>query len=128
MVDPELLEYHHPSYTWQLNGPQRSNEGQDFGPQFCQEYDYYSVGMVLLEIALWMPLKEITEKIGGSPEELRSRILKEFVRVVRAYMGDIYANVLISCLNIHTDKAQAVVDVQTQFYERMAHPLQRCLV
>jgi hypothetical protein len=67
--------------------------------------------MALLEIALWMPLKEITEKIGGSPEELRSRILKEFVRLVRAYIGDIYANVLLSCLNIHTDKAQAVMDV-----------------
>ncbi|KAL9041264.1 MAG: hypothetical protein Q9214_004166, partial [Letrouitia sp. 1 TL-2023] len=81
----EQLEYQHPEY---LKGRKR----------FCQEYEYYSVGLVLLELGFWVPLAEICAKIPGSPEQLRQTLIKTWVPILKTYMGDAYAEAVNACL------------------------------
>ena len=60
-------EYQHPNY---------SRKGIK-SPTYCAEYDYYSLGLVLLEIGLWMPLDMI----------LKSLKLKSLLWVGRKLLG-----------------------------------------
>ena len=79
------LEYQHPEY---LSGPNR----------FCQEYEYYSVGLVLLELSLWLPLETITEGIRGNPTEMLNVLLKKEVPKLKTYMGSAYEDAVATCL------------------------------
>lgn len=81
----QLLEYQHPEY---LSGPKR----------FCQEYDYYSVGLVLLELGLWLPLEKITQSIRGSPTEMLDFLLEKEVPKLKTYMGNAYEDAVATCL------------------------------
>ena len=84
--DRQQLEYQHPEY---LLGRSR----------FCQEYEYYSVGLVLLELGLWLPLEAITKEIEGSPTEMVKVLLKRHVPKLKTYMGSAYEEAVIACLN-----------------------------
>lgn len=79
------LEYQHPEY---LGGRKR----------FCQEYEYYSVGLVLLELGLWLPLEVITQDIRGSPTEMRNVLLEKEVPKLKTYMGSAYEDAVATCL------------------------------
>lgn len=79
------LDYQHPEY---LKGLKR----------FCQEYEYYSVGLVLLELGLWSPLEVIIKGVRGSPTEMLSVLLKKDVPKLRTYMGSAYEDAVVTCL------------------------------
>lgn len=82
----QQLEYQHPEY---LRGPNR----------FCQEYEYYSVGLVLLELGLWLSLEAITEEILGTPTEMLRALLRTRVPKLKSYMGSAYEDAVATCLN-----------------------------
>ena len=79
------LEYQHPEY---LRGPKR----------FCQEYEYYSVGLVLLELGLWLSLEVITQSIRGNPTEMLNVLLEKEVPKLKTYMGSAYEDAVATCL------------------------------
>ena len=79
------LEYQHPEY---LSGRTR----------FRQQYDYYSVGLVLLELSLWLPLEVITKDIRGSPTEMLNVLLEKEVPKLKTYMGSAYEDAVVACL------------------------------
>ena len=79
------LEYQHPEY---LSGPKR----------FCQEYEYYSVGLVLLELSLWLPLEVINKDVRGTPTEMLNALLKKNVPKLKTYMGSAYEDAVATCL------------------------------
>ncbi len=80
------LDYQHPEY---LQGPRR----------FCQEYEYYSVGLVLLELGFWSPIEVITKDILGSPTEMLKGLLRKQVPKLKSYMGSAYEDAVVTCLN-----------------------------
>lgn len=82
----EQLEYQHPDYLLGRN-------------RFCQEYEYYSVGLVLLELGFWLPLKAITAGIVGSPTEMLRVLLKREVPKLKTYMGRAYEDAVTACLS-----------------------------
>ena len=84
--DQQQLEYQHPEY---LLGRRR----------FCQEYEYHSVGLVLLELGLWFPLEAITKEIQGSPTEMVQALLRRHVPKLKTYMGSAYEEAVMACLN-----------------------------
>ncbi|ERF76663.1 hypothetical protein EPUS_04483 [Endocarpon pusillum Z07020] len=69
------MEYQHPVY--QSNTRAYTDDTTNAIVRFRQEFDYFSVGMVLIEIALWRSLKSMTEKIEGSPEEMLVELQKK---------------------------------------------------
>jgi serine/threonine protein kinase len=96
ITDSRVKLYQHPDY---LNQSRR----------YCAEFDYYSLGIVLLEIGLWRPLDEITqkykrpddEKTGeyqGSYHEIRDKILKNRIPLLKQTMGRRYYEAVRVCL------------------------------
>lgn len=79
------LEYQHPEYLSELK-------------RFCQEYEYYSVGLVLLELGLWLALEKITQGIRGNPTEMLNAILEKEVPKLKSYMGSSYEEAVATCL------------------------------
>ncbi|KAK8135513.1 hypothetical protein PG984_003453 [Apiospora sp. TS-2023a] len=84
--DPAVLDYQHPSY--------RSQE-----TRYRLPYDYYSLGIVLLEIGMWRPLPKIAgASTGLSSEELRQKLLTKKVSLLAHFMGDKYRTLVQNCI------------------------------
>ncbi|KAI0193439.1 kinase-like protein [Astrocystis sublimbata] len=81
----DLRQYQHPAYL-------RENCG------YRLEYDYYSLGIILLEIGFWLPLAKITEGWVGSYEERRQRLVERRVPRLRQHMGRGYSAAVRFCL------------------------------
>ena len=94
---PEM-EYQHPVYG--RNTLPCAGNSTNSIVRFRQEFDCYSVGMVLTEIALWTPLKSIAERIEGSRKEMLEKLLETYVPLIRMYMGDIYGAAVQYCLTM----------------------------
>lgn len=73
---------------------------RDRGYRFRTEFDYYSLGVVLLEIGLWTPLEELVVKGIGSypPRRQKDLWLDEFVPALGPPMGEIYREAVRFCL------------------------------
>jgi serine/threonine protein kinase len=70
---------------------------------FRQEFDYYSLGIVLLEIGLWKSLHQLDRNAGSTPEQFLEGLLQDKVPRLKATMGTKYFNVVDICLrgNFH---------------------------
>ena len=89
MEDAAYLDFQHPEY---LKHPQR----------YRAEFDYYSLGLVLLEIGLWQPLSAITkDREGLSPEKLRETLLTDVLPGLCRTVGHRYFSVVDKCLGHH---------------------------
>ncbi|KAK8112870.1 protein kinase domain-containing protein [Apiospora sp. TS-2023a] len=93
---------------WQTDGPTADQSLQDYQHPdyyshlvpFQQKFDYHSLGVVLLEIGLWRPLKSLNSRFtfyGKSDvrEELKA-ICKEQLGVK---MGAVYRDVVLRCMD-----------------------------
>ena len=125
---PEMV-YQHPRY--QRNALSYADNSTTPIVRFCQEFDYYSVGMVLLEIAFWTPLESITERIEGSRQEMLEKLLETYVPLVRTYMGDMYGAAVQYCLTMYVEEQKekySPEDVRDGFNENVVMPISKCLV
>jgi len=84
-------DYQHPNYQHDVK-------------RFRQEYDYYSLGLVLLEIGFWNTIekwkKEWTEtsKRTIATRELHHKLLESRVPFLAQIMGSNYKNAVVACL------------------------------
>ncbi|KAH8723429.1 hypothetical protein GQ44DRAFT_710259 [Phaeosphaeriaceae sp. PMI808] len=90
--------------------------------RFCADFDYYSLGIILLEIGLWRPLESMTRRYKGSYEEIRQLLIRERVPLLKQCMGRAYCEVVEICLrgtfggSELTDKQAPVADsLQSNF-------------
>lgn len=107
----QQLEYQHPEY---LHGLKR----------FCQEYEYYSVGLVLLELGLWLPLEAITKDIIGSPLEMLKALLTTQVPKLKSYMGSAYEDAVATCLNSDFGGSSNPAEVREVFDRKVLRKLE----
>jgi hypothetical protein len=113
--------YHHPT---NLKGTTR----------YQPEFDYYSLGLVLLEIGLWKPLKSLVgDLVDLSADDLRKTLLSSRVPLLGQTMGKMYRNVVKACIRgefAWPDKAGgAQNDVKAScigFEHTVVIPLKRC--
>ncbi|CAG9998448.1 unnamed protein product [Clonostachys byssicola] len=104
--------YQHPVYMDEKKG-------------YRAEYDYYSLGMILLEIGYWKPLEKLTEGWQGSYEERRQKLLRNKGKVAHLskMMGRQYTEVVRFCLGYDVQSEKSVGDVVSQFYQSVVAPL-----
>ncbi|KAL8856041.1 MAG: hypothetical protein Q9178_007350 [Gyalolechia marmorata] len=125
---PEI-EYQHPVY--QRNALPPADNSTNAIVRFRQEFDYYSVGMVLMEIAFWRPLKSITESIEGSPKMMLAKLLEKYVPLVKTCMGDMYGAAVQYCLTMYVEEQKeerSSEDIRDGFNENVVMPISKCLV
>ncbi|MCJ1436519.1 hypothetical protein MMC27_005898 [Xylographa pallens] len=119
-------EYQHPAY---LRNSQAHTDGTTNSVlRFRQEFDYYSVGMVLMEIAFWKPLSFIIEKFTGPPEEILTKLLEKVVPLVTTYMGDVYEAAVRYCLTAYKEGQHSPEIVRDGFNKNVVLSISRCLV
>lgn len=112
--DPYTGLYRHPSAL------------QDPTAEFCRRYDYYSLGVVLVEIALWDSIRNVLSKpsifrgiFQGTEcrlqDALRIRDIlldnipeteENFGRMIAFCMGDQYADIVELCLRGNFGRTQ----------------------
>lgn len=126
--------------SWQTEGPAMDGNFLDYlHPQYLQSKrfsvmsDYYSFGLMLLEIGLWYPERgwsQQKENMTLPPEELRKLFLKRYVPRLGARMGSVYRNVVELCLNDGLDdKSPNLTDEEKErracnaFIEKVVFPL-----
>ncbi|MCJ1393796.1 hypothetical protein MMC18_006672 [Xylographa bjoerkii] len=121
-VIPEQVDYSHPRYLREQRGYRR-------------EYDYYSIGLVLLEIGLWRTLKSLAASFTAadqSPEMFRHFLLSKYVTRLPAMVGSTYEGAVRACLTFDLGSSSrsrdgnAVDDCLTEFEARVVAPLGRC--
>ncbi|KAL2689996.1 hypothetical protein Neosp_004062 [[Neocosmospora] mangrovei] len=69
---------------------------------YCKEFDLYSLGILLIEIALWSPIKQVVGAVGANkPGEVTEHMLNESDEImgkVRFAMGTSFAGAVSECL------------------------------
>lgn len=91
----KLDDYQHP--TKHAN-PQRL---------YRHAYDVYSLGILLLEVGLWMQLLVYEDPDAEDHYERRRRICQTHLEDLRWKCGDTYANVVLSCLLVDCSDDEA---------------------
>jgi serine/threonine protein kinase len=92
--DDHLQDYHHPDYA----GTGR----------YRQVFDYYSLGVVLLEIGLWRPLRSLlsSERFRDlDMGQIQSELIEMGKIRLGPKMGAVYREVVLRCLNGNLEEA-----------------------
>jgi hypothetical protein len=119
----EVMDYQHPTY---LRNMKRTDDPVETVKRFRQEFDYYSVGLMLMEIAIWKTLQDITKSAQGSPEDFQKYLLETRVPLVKTYMGDRYGNAIKYCLNCYQGDNITPDSVREDFSRNVVLPISEC--
>jgi serine/threonine protein kinase len=105
--------------------------------RFRPDFDYYSLGIVLLEIGLWKTLDDMTKGFDTSSlDNLQERLLKQRVPLLGHSMGDGYCKAVKTCLKggdfglpMGAEcTAEATISLHLSFEENVVEPLSKCSV
>ncbi|KAF2650288.1 kinase-like protein [Lophiostoma macrostomum CBS 122681] len=114
-----LRHYQHPVYL---------KDGFGFQPEF----DYYSLGIILLEIGFWSPIRNLTKGWTGSYEEKRQRLLNDRVPQLRQRMGKEYFEAVNCCIRCEFGESESGStkrkDLILTFGERVVARLRGCSI
>jgi serine/threonine protein kinase len=122
--EDELLKvYRHPEY--------RRDAGNI---RYREEFDYYSLGMLLLELGRWKLIRTMIKQDRLetlSPEALRLRLLEKEVSQLGSLMGILYQKAVTSCLegfHMRSEREQGKRQVWEKFEIEVIQSLARCKV
>ncbi|MCJ1311718.1 hypothetical protein MMC25_005391 [Agyrium rufum] len=113
--------YHHP----QLGNGQNRN--------FSQKHEYYSLGLVLLEIGLWMPLGKFW-KSKYSRDDFKARLQNIYLKKLSSKCGTAYMKAVLYCMTA-ADKGTNTLDSKlstldtgsdVDFYDSVIKALEQC--
>jgi hypothetical protein len=111
--DARLVDYCHPEYA--------------NSRQFQVAYDYYSLGIILLEIGLWRSVGSITSKWPtAKPEDIRITLMEKYAKDLRPQIGSAYYRAVLACMNGCFMSGEGREDAATSrlnFYERVVDVL-----
>ena len=106
-------DYQHPEYLV-ADGPP---------PRYEKKYDYYCIGIVLLEIGLWRPLVSELKSDGGTSATFRTLLIEKWVPKLRRCMGRRYRSAVKECLEGSHFSETVSADKVSDFYEKVVEPL-----
>lgn len=110
--DQAMTNYQHPLYTTGV-------------ARYRLPYDYYSLGIILLEIGLWRKLDRITTLKGLSQEAVRQKLLATKLPMVAYTMGKKYRAVVQWCIgnDLSSTEDGEEVGCQVKFQNDVLRPL-----
>jgi len=122
-IGTEFMDYQHPDY-------------HQTTMRFRNAYDYYSLGLMLLEIGLWTPLRAWSGKKENrthSPHQLRDTLVERYVPRLGSRMGEAYQDIVKLLLSDGLDPHPQTMepdpegerDAFNKFFEYVVDPLAR---
>lgn len=112
------LAYVHPNYTNQEPG--------QVAPRYIRIYDYYSVGVILLELGLWKSHTTILDRFSDDNVQTCDKIYMKYVPRLRMYMGSAYTKAVTKCIQIAFKKEEpsaSAEDQLSEFYSDVVEPI-----
>ncbi|KAG8528689.1 uncharacterized protein KY384_006376 [Bacidia gigantensis] len=119
--DRHVRNYQHPEY--------RKNIGKI---RFRESFDYYSLGLVLLELGRWKSLRSMT-KVKEiqllAPQDLKTHLLEEEVTQLKSFMGVYYHDAVAACFGEFHAKEVGSSNKQVwyDFDQKVVQRLVNCL-
>jgi hypothetical protein len=116
----------------------------DLRRRYRHAYDVYSLGILLLEVGLWEKLENYEDSRSGNYEDSRSGssdnsdydeedhyerrrwICREYLDRLRWACGDIYADVVLSCLMIDSSDDEVAKASERELCARIVAELEGC--
>ena len=113
-LNPALREYQHPEYLEDSHG-------------FRFYHDYYSVGLILLELGRWKTVRKMTKELTANIWNRRTKLIKECDENLANTMGVYYRDAVRTCLtSSFTDKSNSDL-LKEEFEVNVAHQLANCV-
>lgn len=113
--------------------PEYRASGNRAMSRFNRVHDYYSLGLVLLEIALWTPFNRIaSRKSTLSPGELRQYVVDNYIPILGGMVGNGYRDAVRACLTgefgerCGEESDEGRKDVLAVFQRKVVDPLAIC--
>jgi len=113
------LRYQHPEYVRMAHG-------------YRPEYDFYSVGVVMLEIGRWRTLSQLTSFKKGErrtinkPNEIREILVNECEQNLGSSMGAQYRNAVRACLTSDFITNRGGDELRNDFERKVLNQLTKC--
>lgn len=123
-VHPYLNEYIHPEYRriLSLDSPKDCYE-----VRYRRVYDYFSLGVLLLEIGLWRSLRDMSRKHRSTlTESFKDELESKYMPRLRSLMGSAYTKIVDKCLKTDfiPEKPGSGAEVQLRdFYINVVEPM-----
>lgn len=103
-------------------------------PRFCKAFDYYSLGIILLEIGSWDSIQWFVSRHPGlTPQQFRDILLEKYVPRLDWLMGRLYMEATRSCLSGRMESTAAAEegiaartegdDIAAEFFVQVVQPL-----
>ncbi|KAK0646795.1 kinase-like domain-containing protein [Cercophora newfieldiana] len=116
----EYAHYQHPEYVG--------------GTNFRRAFDYYGLGILLLELGLWVTVTELRTDHSDLPTRLEftQKLLSSYVPQLGGKVGALYRNAVRFCLDSEQMAAREgwshgdVEAMHSLFQEKVVVPLSRC--
>lgn len=104
------------------------HRGSNLMHRYHPEYDYYSIGVVLLELASWKPIEAIVQANGDGrlPENTNPKWLLEVVPWLGSTMGAVYRDAVTACLNGELASPDAGLRPMELFEALVVNRIERC--
>lgn len=110
----EREEYQHPDYV-------------ERKASFSARYDYYSLGIILLEIGLWASVVTMRQRWKISKaRQLRKELLSRRVPLLGHWMGQAYCQAVQFCLSEETDMISSLEQLHQSFEQEVIEKLANC--
>lgn len=109
-IDPYLVGFQHSRPDGEIwhsdydvySGASSQYRHPDYVPgetRFEMKFDYYSLGVLLLEIGFWIPIASFRIKHRDvSKHAFRGLLIERYAPQLRTKMGSLYTNIVITCL------------------------------
>ena len=120
--------------SWHTAGPSDHTRFEDYQhPEYARTlryratYDYYSLGLILLELAFWKPLSVWSRNPRGSRmslSEFRQELVEKHVPYLGLVVGAVYRDVVHFCLSGAMDSSEDLDSgVLEDFAKHVTEPL-----
>ena len=117
----DLRDYQHPEYLKKMKRDHSQHENTLV--RYTQEFEYYSVGLVLMEVGLWKVLHRVTKYVHGSPQQMLEHLLKHIVPVIKTHMGDFYGDAITACLTSDFGGSEDPNESRRAFESQVVNPI-----
>lgn len=134
--DEDTLTPHQEPHISCIYRHPRNERGQR--SSYKSTYDIYSLGLILLEIGLWMPISKLW-KTKYTRSDFKSRLQSIYIKKLAGKCGSAYMRVADYCLRaadgntrnrspLHPEsqKTRQTPKLETDFYWKAVRPLERC--
>jgi len=97
----------------------------EYSTKFTRLHDIYSLGIVLIEIAMWRPIQRYYDP-GTTAEAFRKQLVDGTPSLLGGMMGEVYQTVVVRCLKGEFGVDGMGLELEKAFWSKAVRELEFC--